>query len=213
MSRQKLKKFAELDKFDNVAQLNQVDIKDRLNSFLGNKQKVILELACGRGAYSLALAKKYKNTKIIGIDIQGERLWAGALKAKEEKICNVFFLRIQIEDLLEYFSEHSINEIWITFPDPYPRDKQIKKRLTSPRFLDIYKKILIKQGTLHLKTDAINLFNYSIESIKNNRGKIIEEIRDIYKNTKIPEILKIKTDFEKKHLENGKSINYLKFKL
>ena len=213
MPRQKLKKFAELNNFSNVAQFNQADIKNKLNNFLLGKQKIILELACGKGEYSLALAQKEKTAKIIGIDIQGERLWVGAKQAQEKKINNLLFLRIQIEDLLEYFSQKSVSEIWITFPDPYPRDKQIKKRLPSPRFLKMYKKILIPQGIIHLKTDNLNLFDYSIETIINNQGKIIEDIRDIYKIKNIPEILKTETDFEKKHLKAGKTINYLKFSL
>ncbi|MFA6307475.1 MAG: tRNA (guanosine(46)-N7)-methyltransferase TrmB [Patescibacteria group bacterium] len=213
MSRQKLKKFAELDKFANVAQFNRPDIKNKLNDFLLGKHQIILELGCGRGEYSLALAKKEKTAKIVSIDIQGERLWAGARQAQIEKLDNILFLRIQIEDLLEYFFPKSITEIWITFPDPYPRDKQIKKRLTSPRFLDVYKKILINNAVLHLKTDDLNLFDYSIESIINHKGKIIKKIKNIYKAKNIPKILKIKTEFEKKHLKAGKTINYLKFSL
>jgi tRNA (guanine-N7-)-methyltransferase len=213
MSRQKLKRFAELDEFKNVAQFNQDNAKKKLKRFLTDKQEIILELACGKGDYSLALARKYKNKKIIGIDIQGERLWYGASIALKQKLDNLFFLRIQIEDLLEYFPNNSISEIWITFPDPFPKKGQIKKRLTSPRFLEMYKKVLIDNGLIHLKTDDLNLFDYSVETVINNKGEIIEEIKNIYKQTKLKEILKIKTDFEERHLKAGKSINYLKFTL
>ncbi|MBT4209610.1 MAG: tRNA (guanosine(46)-N7)-methyltransferase TrmB [Candidatus Komeilibacteria bacterium] len=213
MSRQKLQRFAELATFKNVAQFNQADAKNKLKDFLDGNQEIILELACGKGDYSLALAKKYPNKKIIGVDIQGERIWYGAGQALDKKLDNLFFLRMQIESLEEFFTKHSISEIWITFPDPFPRERQIKKRLSSPRFLNIYKNILIANGLIHLKTDDLNLFDYSIITIKNNKGEIIEEIRNIYKQKKLKEILKTKTDFEKKHLKAGRSIHYLKFKL
>ncbi|MFA6466659.1 MAG: tRNA (guanosine(46)-N7)-methyltransferase TrmB [Patescibacteria group bacterium] len=213
MPKKKLERFTELAKLKNVAQINQVDLKEKLNKFLLGEQNIVLELACGKGDYSLALAQKFPHHKIIGIDIQGERLWSGATKAQEKKLDNIFWLRIQIENLLEYFTKQSIAEIWITFPDPFPKDKQIKKRLTSPRFLEIYKKILIPNALIHLKTDDLNLFDYSIETIKNQAGEILEEIKDIYNQGDIPDLLKIKTDFEKKHLQAGKSIHYLKFKL
>lgn len=213
MSKKKLARFAELDKLKNVAQVNQIDLQEKLNKFLLSEEDIILELACGKGDYSLALAQKYPNKKIIAIDIQGERLWSGATKAQEKKLDNILWLRIQIENLLEYFPENSISEIWITFPDPFPRDKQIKKRLTSPRFLEIYKKILVTDALLHLKTDDLNLFDYSIETIKDQGGKILEQIKNIYQQKTIPDLLKIKTDFEKKHLQAGKNIHYLKFKL
>ena len=213
MSRQKLQRFAELATFKNVAQFNQADAKNKLKDFLDGNQEIILELACGKGDYSLALAKKYPNKKIIGVDIQGERIWYGAGQALDKKLDNLFFLRMQIESLEEFFTKHSISEIWITFPDPFPRERQIKKRLSSPRFLNIYKNILIANGLIHLKTDDLNLFDYSIITIKNNKDEIIEEIRNIYKQKKLKEILKTKTDFEKKHLKAGRRIHYLKFKL
>lgn len=213
MSKKKLERFAELDKLKNVAQVNQIDLKEKLNKFLLSEEEIILELACGKGDYSLALAQKYPNKKIIAIDIQGERLWSGATKAQEKKLDNILWLRIQIENILEYFPENSISEIWITFPDPFPRDKQIKKRLTSPRFLEIYKKILVTDALLHLKTDDLNLFDYSVETIKDQGGKILEQIKNIYQQKAIPDLLKIKTDFERKHLQAGKNIHYLKFKL
>jgi len=213
MPKKKLQRFAELDKFKNVAQVNQVDAKEKLNKFLAGDEKIILELACGKGDYSLALAQKFQTQKIIGIDIQGERIWYGAKKSQEKKLNNLFWLRIQIENLEEYFKKNSIAEIWITFPDPFPREKQSKKRLTSPRFLDIYKNVLIPKARLHLKTDDQNLFDYSIQSIFDTKGSILEQINNIYKQKNLPEILKVKTDFERKHLKNGKSINYLKFQL
>lgn len=213
MSKKKLERFTDLAKLKNVAQVNQIDLKEKLNKFLLGEQNIVLELACGKGDYSLALAQKFPQKKIIGIDIQGERLWSGATKAQEKKLDNIFWLRLQIENLLEYFTKQSISEIWITFPDPFPRDKQIKKRLTSPRFLEIYKKILIPDALIHLKTDDLNLFDYSVNTINDQGGEIIEQVKDIYTQKSISDLVKIKTDFEKKHLQAGKSIHYLKFKL
>ena len=138
MSRQKLQRFAELGTFKNVTEFNQADAKNKLKNFLDNNQEIILELACGKGDYSLALAQKYPNKKIIGIDIQGERIWYGASQALDKKLDNLFFLRMQIESLEEFFTKHTVSEIWITFPDPFPRERKIKKMLTSPRFLEIY---------------------------------------------------------------------------
>jgi len=213
MARQKLQRFRELPLFDNIAQTTDANLKTKLKKFLGTKSNIILELACGKGEYALALAELYPNKKYIGIDIQGERLWFACTNAKNKKINNVFFLRIAIEDLNKYFKAKSVSEIWLTFPDPFPRLKQAKKRLTSPRFLLIYKKILKTDGIIHLKTDDKNLFDYSVSTIKNNNGKIVERIEDIYKDKNPSPQLSIKTYYENRHLKAGKKIYYLSFKL
>jgi len=213
MAKNKLQKFKELNELANVAQVNQTDAKAKLEEFLGEKTHIILELACGKGEYSLALADIYNHYKIVGVDIQGERLWHGAKYALKNKLDNVFFLRIQIEDLNKYFNENIIDEIWITFPDPFPREKQIKKRLSSPRFLKIYKSILKNNSTVNLKTDDYNLYKYSMETIVKEGGKILENIEDIYSAKNIKDVLRIQTDFEKKHLQNNKKIYYLQFSL
>ncbi|MBU1202547.1 tRNA (guanosine(46)-N7)-methyltransferase TrmB [Patescibacteria group bacterium] len=213
MSRKKMQKFAEAENFPNLIQLHQKDHKERLQKILSTKKDIILELACGRGEYTLALAQKDSKKNFIGIDIQGERLWNGAKYALENKISNAYFLRIQIEDLEKYFKKKSIQEIWITFPDPYPRKGQIKKRLTSPKFLQIYKNILKKESLLNLKTDDKNLYDYSQTSIKDFGGQLKEKIEDIYSQDNLPDYLKIQTNFEKKHLLAGKKIYYLSFSL
>lgn len=212
MSRNKLPKFIELARLPNVAQFTQTEAKNNLANFLKNNKSTILELACGRGEYTLALAKKFPQQNFIGIDIQGERLWHGAKQALAKKLTNIFFLRLQIEDLEKYLLAHSIDEIWITFPDPFPKKGQIKKRLTSPRFLKIYKNILKPDNLVHLKTDDKPLFEYSIDTIKECKGKILEQISDIYSQPH-DELLDIQTHYEKKHLLADKTINYLKFKL
>ncbi|MDP2812173.1 MAG: tRNA (guanosine(46)-N7)-methyltransferase TrmB [bacterium] len=213
MPRKKLQRFAELRNFNNVAENNQAQAKLKLRKFLAKNKDIILELACGKGEYALALAQKYQRKKIIGIDIQGERLWFGAKFAQENKINNVFFLREQIENLENYFTKNSISQIWITFPDPRPRKSQIKKRLTNPRFLKIYQNILKNKSTIHLKTDDDNFFAYSQQSVLDFSGKINEQITNLYKSRQIDETLKVQTYYEKTHLKKGKIIHYLEFSL
>lgn len=213
MPRNKLKKFAELEHFPNVAQESQNNCKEKLQGFLSGENKIVLELACGKGEYTLALAKMFPDKKFVGVDIQGERLWQGAGDATKNKLTNVFFLRTQVESLQNYIKNDSISEIWITFPDPFPRLGQIKKRLTSPRFLNMYKDILKKDSNINIKTDDKNYYLYSLDSLKDFGANISQKIADIYQNNGIDDILKIQTYYEKKHLANNKKIYYIKAKL
>ena len=234
MSKNKLQRFAELKTFSNVMEPAEVELGFKFNwsKHFGNNNPITLELACGKGEYALALAKLFPKRNFIGIDIKGARLWKGAKTALENKLTNVAFLRIQIEDLEKYFiplsltkgeaGRGSVSEIWITFPDPFPRKRQLNKRLTSPRFLAMYKKILVLNGTLNLKTDDLNLFNYSVETAIAEGWKIKEVINNIYaisplllslsQESKdcINSILQIQTFYENKHLKLGKQIHYLK---
>lgn len=211
MPRKKLQRFAELDTLPNVAQKDNNDLNKKLAEFIKNN-KLVLELGCGRGEYTIFLAKLHPDQKFIGIDIQGERIWYGAKQAAEEKLDNIMFIRMQIEDLLQYFPKNSVSKIWITFPDPYPRDKQIKKRLTSPRFLAMYKEICQDKAEINLKTDDKDFFLYSKDSVKSFGGEILEASEDIY-HKKYNGYPDIQTYYEKIHLKKGKKINYLKFKL
>ncbi len=211
MPRKKLQKFAESARMKNILQLQNPKVKSELDDFLGKNQTIILELGCGRGEYTLALAEKFPRKKIIGIDIQGERLWHGAKIAGEKRLDNALFLRIQAEDLEKYFAQNTIEEIWLTFPDPYPKKSQSKKRLTSSRFLKIYQKILKPQGIIHLKTDNKNLFDYSQETILANDYQILEQISDLHLQKELSPELAIVTFYEKIHLAQGKQIHYLKF--
>jgi tRNA (guanine-N7-)-methyltransferase len=211
MSRKKKKKFEEMKSFPNVLQWDDENVKEKVKEIINQYDKVILELACGKGEYSLHLGNKYSDILIIGIDIQGERIWKGAKDALEKKLDNVYFLRIQIQNIEEYISENSIDEIWITFPDPFLRERDIKRRLTSPNFLDIYKKILKKNGVIHLKTDSDELYEYTLETINSMKLNILKNISDIYPFGDIENVTDVQTTFEKKHLENGKKIKYLEF--
>jgi tRNA (guanine-N7-)-methyltransferase len=210
----KIEKFIELAKLPNIVQHTDKDAREKLSAFLSQKKKTIVELACGGGDYTIAMAKMFPDKNFIGIDIQGERLWFGSKTASENKLDNVLFFRVHIHRLLEFFDPSSIDEIWITFPDPFPKKKRyIKKRLTSPVFLDIYKKLVKPSGVINLKTDDKQLFDYSKETVTEFDGTIISDMSDIYTKKKLGPLLEIKTYFEYKHLESNKKINYLRFKL
>lgn len=239
----KLKRFADLKTFSNVLEPTDDKVIDWKKVF-GNDNPITLELACGKGDYTLALAKIFPKRNFIGIDIKGARLWKGAKIALAENLTNVAFLRIQIENLERYFEQDlnpqniflgikpiAITTIWIVFPDPFPRKRQINKRLTSPRFLNMYKNILSPNGTVHLKTDDLNLLNYSVETAITEGWKIKKVINNIYalyktsprtsavqaernpeSRKKINEITDIQTFYENQHLKAGRQINYLKIK-
>lgn len=221
MSKRKLQKFAELGKFSNVFQPKKQDIvpdgfylkgKWSVNYFKNN-HPIVLELGCGKGEYTTGLAEKYPLRNFIGMDIKGERLWRGAKTVIEKGLSNVVFIRNQIENINAFFDSNEISEIWITFPDPQPNKPRIKKRLTSPLFLDRYKHILISGGIIHLKTDNVPLFDYTLEVIKENNYHLIFETHDLYANPPEDNLLGIKTFYEKMFLDEGLAICYLKFQL
>lgn len=213
MGKDKLRKFAEIDTFKNVHQLE--DGKEYKGIWakkqFGNENPIVLELACGKGEYSVNMAKHFPNKNFIGVDSKGNRIWRGAKTALEEGIENVAFLRIQIDHILDYFEENEISEIWITFPDPQPQISREKKRLTSPKFLERYKIILEPAGFMHLKTDNDGLHQYTTGILKELNYTILAKTEDLYKSDLLDEILQIKTFYEKKYLTVGKSINYLKW--
>lgn len=213
MGKDKLRKFAEVATFKNVVQLDAGKVyKGKWSSdFFGNSKPLVLELACGKGEYTVNLAKLFPETNFIGIDYKGNRIWRGAKTALEEGIENVGFLRIQIETILEYFGEDEIAEIWITFPDPQPQDSREKKRLTNPVFLNRYKIILKKDGIMHLKTDNDGFYDYTLEQIKQQNLPIHKETIDLYKSDLVDEVLSIKTYYEKKYLAVDKNINYVEW--
>tara|TARA_X000000368_G_C23057788_1_gene724834 strand:- start:1343 stop:2020 length:678 start_codon:yes stop_codon:yes gene_type:complete len=220
-SKNKLKRFIENESFSNVIQPNRNDLisnlfkfKDKWNSsYFKNNNPIILELGCGKGEYTINLAKLNPEKNYIGIDIKGARFWRGAKTAISQKLENVVFLRTQIE-LLEYvFGNDEIHEIWLTFPDPQIKFQRRKHRLVNPFFLKIYKKILIKKGIIHLKTDSEFLHGYTLGLLENLNIKPIISNHDIYKNNNAPrEVIEIKTHYEKLFLDEGKNISYLSFK-
>lgn len=213
MGKDKLRKFAEVATFKNVVQLDAgKEYKGQWSSkFFGNDKPLVLELACGKGEYTVNLAKMFPERNFIGIDYKGNRIWRGAKTALEEGIDNVGFLRIQIETILEHFAEDEISEIWITFPDPQPQDSREKKRLTNPTFLERYKTILKEEGIMHLKTDSDFFFNYTVEQIDLLNLTKFKETKDLYNSDLVDEVLSIKTYYERKYLAVDKSINYVQW--
>jgi len=218
MSKGKLERFAELKTFNNVFEYPDYPpdkpffLKGKWRSgYFKNDKPITLELACGKGEYTIALAKKYPDRNFIGIDIKGARIWKGAKMALGEGLANVAFLRIFIDRLHNYFDKEEIDQIWITFPDPYPKKSKKNKRLTSSKFLNLYRNILKKEGQIHLKTDSELLYQFSLEMIKTEKCKVEESTEDLYNSSPTNEILTIKTYFELKHLEEGRRIKYLCF--
>ncbi|MDM1293864.1 tRNA (guanosine(46)-N7)-methyltransferase TrmB [Sphingobacterium sp. N143] len=213
MGKDKLRKFAEVATFENVIQLDAgKEYKGKwAEKQFGNTNPVILELACGKGEYTVNLAKLFPEKNFIGIDFKGNRIWRGAKTALEEGIKNVAFLRIQIETILEHFAENEIDEIWITFPDPQPQDSREKKRLTGPKFLDRYQVIMKPAGMMNLKTDNDGFYAYTLEQIDDLKLKKYKETTDLYQSDLVDHVLSIKTYYEKKYLADDKNINYVKW--
>ncbi|WP_313190811.1 tRNA (guanosine(46)-N7)-methyltransferase TrmB [Sphingobacterium sp.] len=214
MGKDKLRKFAEVSTFKNVVQLDAgKEYKGKwAKDFFQNDKPLILELACGKGEYTVNLAKLFPEKNFIGIDYKGNRIWRGAKTALEEGIDNVGFLRIQIETILEHFEKGEVSEIWITFPDPQPQDSREKKRLTNPVFLERYKEILVPEGIMHLKTDNDGFFAYTLEQIDLQGLPKLKETKDLYHSDLVDEVLSIKTYYEKKYLAEDKNINYVQWK-
>lgn len=221
MAKRKTHKFAEVSTFPNVLQpikaqylRDGFDLKGNwASSFFENNNPIVLELGCGKGEYTIALAQKYPDKNFIGIDIKGERIWRGSKTALEENISNVAFLRIPIEMVELFFAASEVSEIWITFPDPQPNKPRIKKRLTSPAFLERYAKLLKPSGIIHLKTDSAPLFDYTLETIKDNGHHLQIETHDLYHSMVSGDVLETQTHYENLFLKKGIPICYLRFLL
>ena len=212
MAQKKLLRFSQIKSFTNVFE-HPTDMQGKWHEYFENERPIILELACGRGEYTVSLAKLYPNKNFIGIDIKGNRMYLGAKKALEEKIVNALFLRTQIEKLPDYFNADEIDEIWITFPDPQLRLSKAKKRLTHPRFLRLYQRVIKTEGCIHLKTDSPDLYFFTKKTTEMLGIEMIVDLDDAYKQDNISEELKIKTHYESLDIAGSKKIHYLQFKL
>ena len=215
--KRKLARFAENETFPHMFQPKMFPPVDHplkgkwRTDFFKNENPIVLELGCGRGEYTVNLAEKFPEKNFIGIDWKGARLWRGAKTVQENKMTNVAFLRIMIQNILNHFAKDEVSEIWITFPDPQPQSTRERKRLTAPRFLDQYKQILSGGGIIHLKTDNKPFYEYTLGIIQENNYKKIYATDDLYHSDAGDEILGIKTTYEKIFLEQGSKICYLKF--
>lgn len=188
------------------------ELKGKWHSdFFKNQNPIVLELGCGRGEYTVSLAEKFPEKNFVGVDWKGARLWRGAKTALDNKMPNVAFLRIMIQNILNFFSHDEVSEIWITFPDPQPQPSRERKRLTSLRFLKMYNQLLLPGGIIHLKTDNKAFYDFTLEVIGENKFKNIYATDDLYHSDADNEILGIKTTYENMFLEQGMKICYLKF--
>ena len=221
MGKNKLKRFAENATYKHVVQPDIVEARDQDNLIKGNwrtqmfenSNPIVVELGCGKGEYTVALARENRIANYIGVDIKGARIWRGARTAFEEKLKNVAFLRTRIEFILRYFGKNEIDEIWITFPDPQIKTRRAKNRLTHSEFLSRYQQFLKPNGVVHLKTDSLFLHRYTKLVLEHNGIEILESSEDIYENPKIDPVLTIKTTYEKLFMSKGFPITYLKFQL
>lgn len=210
MGKNKLARFEQNLTFKNMVQLPE-SMAGKWGTFFGNNNPITLELACGHGAYTVGLARLFPNRNFIGIDRKGARMWKGAKTAIEENLNNAAFMRIQIDHCAEHFAPNEVDEIWITFADPQPNKD--RKKLTNPMFLTRYKQFLKKDGIINLKTDDDHLYAYTLDLIKENNYELLENRKDIYNQPVIAEELAIKTYYELKWLQSGKTIKYLKFRI
>jgi tRNA (guanine-N7-)-methyltransferase len=212
MAQKKLERFAAIKTFSNVLEYPG-EMKGKWHNFFKNNNQIILELACGRGEYTVGLAKLFPHQNFIGVDVKGNRMYIGAKKCLAEKIINAGFLRTQIEKLTDYFEAGEVDEIWITFPDPQLRISKAKKRLTHPRFLRLYQQILNPGGFIHLKTDSPDLYLFTKKVAELYGLKIVEDLNNVNGGQHIKDELKIKTHYESLDIAQSKKIHYLKFTL
>ena len=219
-SKNKLKRFKENETFANVIQPTRDEVlgnfvhRGKWNDFFKNDNPIVLELGCGKGEYTIALAQKYPQKNFIGIDIKGARFWRGAKTAIQDNIDNVAFIRSQIELIDNLFAKNEVDEIWITFPDPQIKYKRTKHRLTNTEFLKKYHHILKENGVVNLKTDSEFMHGYTLGLLHGEGHEILNANHDVYKNEGSPEeVTSTQTFYENQYLEVGKPITFIQFRL
>ncbi len=221
MGKNKLARFAEMETLPNVIQ---VPFNEALNTkfkfkgvwkqeFFKNNKPIVLELGCGKGEYTIGLAKRFPEKNFLGVDIKGSRMWVGAKIAFNEKVLNAAFLRTRIELIDSFFDTSEVDEIWITFPDPQLKIKRTKKRLTSSQFLTKYRTFLKNDGIVHLKTDSLPLFSYTKSLLNYNSLPILIETDNLYSTNFADDIRSIRTHYETLFMGKGENITYLKFNI
>lgn len=227
MGKGKLKKWKENKDLSNVHQppLNEIiEGKEYLKGewakeVFGNNHPIVLELGCGKGEYTVGLGKMFPNKNFIGVDVKGHRFWRGAKTSVEDALNNVAFLRTRIEFIDRFFAKDEIDEIWLTFSDPQPKDLKGTKRITSPIFIEKYKKFIKKNGIIHVKTDSKFLYDWTLKAYQETRYDILEYTDDLYgdfiqkKDVETAQILGIRTHYEKLFIEYTKTINYIKIEV
>ena len=215
--KRKLERFQIIKERDNVIEPSKPlyeTIRGKWNTdYFKNSLPITLELACGRGEYTIGLAKIFPKQNFIGVDIKGERIWKGSTYAEEENLSNVAFLRTHILMIEFFFQTDEVDEIWLTFPDPRPKKRDVKRRLTSPRYMEIYKKLVKPGSYIRLKTDNTDLFEYTLEEIQSREDITDLKFTDnLYDSELRPECFDIRTKFEEEFAGKGEKIKYLRFK-
>lgn len=223
MAKRKLKKFAEVSSFENCfflsfeqAREEGLPLKGKWNKeYFKNDNPIVLELGCGKGEYTIGLAKRFPEKNFVGVDIKGNRIWTGAKTAIEDKMKNVAFIRTRIDFIDTCFAENEVDEIWITFPDPQPQKTRIRNRLTNMIFIKRYQKILKKNGVINLKTDNAPFYEYTREVVAENNFEVLDATNDLYADTAVRDeaLTSIKTYYEKLFSDKGFKICYLKFRV
>ena len=221
-SKNKLKRFKENETFHNVFQPSREELVDAVYKLKGkwrkdvfkNDNPIVLELGCGKGEYTVGLAKRFPNKNFIGIDIKGARFWRGAKTAIEDNIDNAAFIRTQIELITYIFEENEVDEIWITFPDPQIKYKRTKHRMTNLEFLERYKKVLKTNGLMHLKTDSEFMHGYTLGLLHGAGHEVLYANHNVYKLEGSPEVVtEIQTYYESQYLAKDKAITYIRFQI
>ena len=211
MGHKKLLRFAAIKNFWNVLEYPE-NMPGHWAEHFKNNNPIILELACGRGEYTVGLARLFKEQNFIGVDIKGNRIYIGAKTCLDEGLINASFLRTQIGMLPSYFAKGEVKEIWLTFPDPQLRTSRARKRLTHPEFLRLYQQVLVPAGFIHLKTDSPALYHFTKQVIELYNLDLVEDYNNVYVQSN-SEVLKIKTHYEALDIAQSNTIFYLKFKL
>lgn len=220
MSKNKISRFEENRTFSFLFQRNFEDLADGFHlrgkwnkEFFGNDNPITLELGCGKGEYTIGLAQRYPDRNFIGIDIKGARLWAGCRQVRDLGLKNVAFIRTRIELIENFFAKDEVKEIWLTFSDPQPRKSRQKKRLSSPQFLKRYSHFLHPDNLIHLKTDNPQLFEYTLDVIRDHGHQPGVVSRDVYKLGAPAEVMEIQTFYEQMWIEEGRTIHYVNFRM
>ena len=224
--RNKLLKFTEILTFSNVYESIEVNSRElagkdgakvEMNGlwnshYFNNQNPITVELACGKGDYTIALAERYPDRNFVGVDIKGARIWKGAKIAADKGLSNVVFLRCKIEFIHQYFNKNEVSEIWITFPDPFLKESKYNRRMTSPAFMNSYRNILKNDSLIHVKTDSPEFYAHTKEVLSEMKIPLLDDYNDIYAEDILPHVdLDIKTYYELKHLKIGRTIKFLRF--
>jgi tRNA (guanine-N7-)-methyltransferase len=212
MGQKKLIRFNAIKAFDNVHEYPQ-DKKGEWARYFGNDHPLTLELACGKGEYAVGLARLHPDGNYIGLDVKGNRIWRGAKTALDEHLHNVAFVRTQIDKIADYFAKDEVDHIWITFPDPQLRLSRMKKRLTHPKFLRMYQSFLKAGGTVNLKTDSPDLYQFTKTVIALYNLELLQDVDHVHALPEVPAELQIKTHYEGLDIAGSQRIHYLQFRI